>query len=110
MASNNFANVAAATSAGWTVERFVRTSGENVTRLKLNIAGLPGESGQEIECAGQGASSGAADTVALANCNQWRAQRYGSDSAGVNLSPIPEPGLALGSSPRTHTALTKDKH
>ena len=111
MAANTLANIAAATAAGYSLERTTRVDGRNVTRLKKNVSGLPGQSGSLLVFEGEGASSGAADTASLANLNKWRDNRYGSDSAAVSTSSIP----AAATSPSTqgvtptHANLTKDR-
>lgn len=118
MAANTLANIAAATAAGYGLERFTRQGGTptavttvNVTRLKKHIVGLPGQSGGERVFEGEGSTSGAADTAALANANKWRDNRYGSDSAAVSKSSVPDAATSpstQGVTP-THRTLTKDR-
>jgi hypothetical protein len=113
MASNNLASIAAATAAGWKLERYTRPNGTFVTSLKLPIVGQPGNNGREQVTDGESVtSSAAADTVALANCNAWRANRYGSDSAGQNVSTVQNPAASPSTQGVTpvHATLTKDKH
>jgi len=112
MASIAFVDIAAAQAAGWIVERTTQIDGKNVTRLKFNAVGQPGASGREVSLDGVGASSGAADTAALANCNAWRAQRYGPDSGSASVSTLQNPAASpstQGVAP-THASLTKDRH
>lgn len=113
MASNNLASIAAATAAGWKLNRPVAQGGKFVTELMLNAQGQPGNSGQEIKQVGESnVSQAAADTVALNAINAWRSNRYGSDSAGVNVGTV-STGAATPSSqglPVTLQSLTKDKH
>lgn len=113
MASNNFANIAAATAAGWKLRRPVVQGVRFVTELSLQVQGQPGAQGEEIVLAGESAvSSAAADTAALGNANGWRANRYGSDSGGQNVSAIAD-ATATPSSVgvvRNHQVLQKDKH
>jgi hypothetical protein len=118
MAANTLANIAAAIAAGYVLEWFTRQGGTptaattvNVTRLKKQSSGLPGQSGGQIVFEGEGATSGAADTSSLANLNKWRDNRYGSDSAAVSASSIPDAAASpttQGVAP-THRALTKDR-
>jgi hypothetical protein len=66
----------------------------------------------EYTAVAEASTQGVADTNALAAANAWRAQRYGSDSAGVNLSPQQDPAASpttQGVVPSHHT-LTKDKN
>lgn len=112
MAANALANIAAATAAGYTLERTTLASGRNVTRLSKRTSGMPGKEGSLVSFDGEGATSGAADTAALANLNNWRNLRYGVDSAQASLSPQENAATfgshGPGTSP-THASTTKDR-
>lgn len=112
MASNNFANIAAATAAGWKLRRPV-AQGKFCTELSIQLQGVPGISGSEYTASGEAAASqGAADTIALNSVNEFRAKRYGYDSSAAASSPQ----MTAQTSPSTAgvvpvlPALTKDKH
>ena|SRR5690348_14863349 len=111
MAANTLASIAAATAAGYVLERTTLLNGNNVTRLRKHFSGQDGVAGGPLLFTGEGTSSGAADTAALANLNFWRDQRYGKDSAAASLSPTP----AAAASPNTqgvaptHRSTTKDR-
>ena len=112
MAANALANIAAATAAGYTLERTTLASGRNVTRLSKRTSGMPGKEGSLVSFDGEGATSGAADTAALANLNNWRNDRYGVDSAQASLSPQPSAATfgshGPGTAP-THASTVKDR-
>jgi hypothetical protein len=112
MAANALANIAAATAAGYVLERYTLPSGASVTKLSRKTGGVEGKEGQFVQFAGESAvSSAAADTAALTNLNRWRDNRYGPDSAQASLSPTPTAATSpttQGVTP-THRALTKDK-
>lgn len=112
MAANAFANIAAATAAGYTLERTTLASGRNVTRLSKRTSGMPGKEGSLVTFDGEASTSGAADTAALANLNAWRNNRYGVDSAQASLSPQQTAATfgsqGPGTSP-THASTTKDR-
>jgi hypothetical protein len=112
MAANTLASIAAATAAGYSLERTTRIDGKNVTRLKKNVSGLPGQSGSLLVFEGEGTTSGNADTASLANLNEWRNNRYGRDSAAASASSYPNAAASPSSqtSAPTHTSLTKDRH
>lgn len=124
MASNALANVAAAVTAGYkevVTDRGVLTqvAGNQqpplprfVVLLEGQVVGQPGNAGSRVEFQGEGATQVAAETVALANLNAWRANRYGSDSGGANsgtLSVAPATPSTAGQ-PVVLVSLTKDKH
>jgi hypothetical protein len=112
MASNALASIAAATAAGYVLERVTGSDGKNRTRLKKQVSGQPGVGGSSLTWEGEAASSGAADTAALANLNSWRSNRYGADSAQASLSTVPDASATPSSqtSAPTHQSLTKDRH
>jgi hypothetical protein len=124
MASNALANISAATTAGYVeivLDRGVLTQAPGSqqaplprfqVKLEGQVVGQPGASGSRVEFIGEGATQAASETVALANLNAWRANRYGSDSAGVNtgtLGVAPATPSTQGQ-PVTLVSLTKDKH
>ena len=113
MAANTLASIAAATAAGWKLERYVLPAGQFVTKLGRKLTGIEGQVGRYAEFPGESAvSSAAADTASLANLNAFRNNRYGIDSAAVSTSQTP----VAATSPNTqgvvptHGALTKDKN
>ena len=113
MAANTLASIAAATAAGYKLERTLLPGGQNITKLSKAITGTEGQSGRYVEFAGDSSvSAGAADTAALANLNKWRDNRYGPDSAAASLSPLPNAAASpstQGVAP-THRTMTKDVH
>jgi len=112
MAANALANIAAATAAGYTLERTTLPNGNNVTRLSKKTSGIPGKEGAFLQWQGEAASSGAADTAALTNLNRWRDDRYGVDSAQASLSPQ-QTAQTFGShgpgNTPTHASMVKDR-
>jgi hypothetical protein len=112
MAAIALANIAAATAAGYTLERFTLPSGAFVTRLAKKATGIQGQSGAFVQWQGESSvSSAAADTAALTNCNRWRDNRYGPDSASASVSPTPDSATSpstQGVVP-THRSMTKDR-
>ncbi len=118
MASNAFANAAAAVSAGYTeivLDRgagYVPSSSRFLVTLEIMLVGQPGNAGQLWQAFGEGVSQAAAEGVATNAVNAKRANRYGSDSAGANAGTL---GVAP-STPSTAgqvvtlVSLTKDKH
>lgn len=124
MASIAFANIAAAQAAGYV--EIVLDRGAQVqqpgniqapqprfqVKLEGQLVGQPGTSGSRVEFIGEGASQVAAEAVALANLNGFRANRYGSDSAGVSVGTLTVPPATpstQGIIP-TPVTLTKDKN
>lgn len=116
MAANALANIAAATAAGYVLERY---SAQNVfgvtvftTRLSKKASGIEGKEGALMQWQGESlASSAAADTVALTNLNRWRDNRYGPDSAQASVSPTPTAATSPTTQGVTPTlrSLNKDK-
>lgn len=93
MASKNFANVAAATAAGY--KEIVTDRGASFTPASLRflvvfdkwLTGETGaQSGSRVETTGEGASQVAAEAIALAALNNLRLHRYGADT-GVSSGP-----------------------
>ena len=95
MASNAFANAAAAVAAGYIKtnsdrDRGVPGSGSQAaserfqTIFSLPLSGASGEHGVECRCIGFGVDQATAEVNALANLNSWRANRYGADSAAAS--------------------------
>ena len=112
MASNTLASIAAATAAGWKRSQ-PAAQGKFTTRLTKQLQGVPGVSGSEYSAEGESTvSQAAADTAALAACNGFRIMRYGTDSTGVNTSPLGDGNTSPSSQGvvRTHQNLTKDSH
>lgn len=96
MASKDFANVAAATAAGYketVTDRgaaFVPASRRFLVVFDKWVVGeTPGASGSRLEASGEGASQVAAEAVALPAINNLRAHRYGFDT---NVSSGPKGG------------------
>lgn len=104
MASNAFANAAAAVSAGYiktNTDRGAAPTGAGnagvypaseryQTLFSKDLAGVSGEPGIHVEFIGFGVDQNTAELQALANLNNWRAKRYGADSASAsaaNTSP-----------------------
>lgn len=90
MAANALASVAAATAAGWKLERVTLVSGSFLARFSRPVAGIQGQAGRDVRFAGEAAVSATADANALANLNNWRNNRYGVDSAAVSTSQTPD--------------------
>ena len=119
MAANTLASIAAATAAGYKLERTVQPAsiaqplGSNITKLGKQVTGVQGQGGRYVEFAGESTvSSAAADTAALANLNKWRDNRYGSDSATASVSQVQDAATSpstQGVVP-THRSMTKDTH
>lgn len=112
MAANALANIAAATAAGYKLERTVLTNGNTLVKLGQQVTGIEGESGRYVEFCGEASVQATADTAALTNLNRWRDNRYGVDSAAVSTSPTPNGAASpstQGVAP-TLRAMTKDKH
>lgn len=113
MAAIALANIAAATAAGYTLERFTLPSGASVTRLAKKLTGIQGQEGRFEQWQGESSvSSAAADTAALTNLNRFRDNRYGPDSAGNSVSPTPDSATSpstQGVVP-TNRVMTKDQH
>jgi hypothetical protein len=90
----DFASIAAATAAGYAIER-----GQNQTGFYTNLVksarGVTGESGETQEMGGHGndaSSQAAADTQALASLNAERSERYGNlEPAAPSLDEIGNP-------------------
>lgn len=112
MAAIAFANIAAATAAGWVLERWREQDGTFCTKLSIKLAGLNGREGANMEFQGRDKSASAtADTQALANLNNWRNQRYGADSGSVAKDPTPTAATSpstQGVVP-THRSMTADR-
>lgn len=88
MASKDHASIAAAVTAGYketVTDRggtFSPASRRFLVVLDKPVVGeTPGQSGFRLESSGEGATQGAAETVALAAINNLRAHRYGFDTA-----------------------------
>jgi hypothetical protein len=88
MASKDFANIAAAVSAGYketVTDRGASFSPASRRYLvvldKWLVGETPGASGYRNEGSGEGSSQANAETVALASINNSRAHRYGFDTA-----------------------------
>lgn len=124
MASIAFANIAAAQAAGYV--EIVLDRGAQVqqpgniqapqprfqVKLEGQVVGQPGASGSRVEFIGEGATQVAAEAVALSNLNGWRANRYGSDSAGANSGTpgVPPATPSTAGQPVVLVSLTKDKN
>ena len=107
MASNAFANAAAAVSAGWiktNTDRGVPPIGAGnagtyllvdrfQTRFSLPLQGPTNEAGPNVEFIGHGVDQNTAEIQALANLNNWRLNRYGGDSASANAAST-QPGTS----------------
>lgn len=112
MAANALANIAAATAAGYKLERTVLTNGNTLVKLSQHVTGIEGQAGRYVEFCGENAVQGTADTAALTNLNRWRDNRYGPDSASASSSPTPNNATSpstQGIAPTLRT-MTKDKH
>lgn len=112
MAANAFANIAAATAAGYKLERTVLLNGNTLVKLSKAVSGIQGQSGRYVEFCGENAVQATADTAALTNLNRWRDNRYGPDSAASSVSPTPDSATSpstQGTTP-THRTMTKDSH
>jgi hypothetical protein len=88
MASKDFANIAAATAAGYketVTDRGAAYSPASrrfmVVLDKPLVGETPGQSGFRAESTGEGASQVAAEAIALAGINNLRLHRYGADTA-----------------------------
>lgn len=112
MAAIALANIAAAQTAGYILERWREPDGTCCTKLSFKTSGLNGRYGANVEFSGRDKSASAtADAQALANLNAWRNTRYGADSAGVSSDPTPTAATSpstQGVAP-THRAMTKDR-
>lgn len=100
MASNAFANAAAAVSAGWiktNTDRGVAPIGAGnagvypaserfQTKFSLPLQGATNEAGPNVEFIGFGVDQNTAELNALASLNAWRLNRYGGDSAAASGS------------------------
>lgn len=90
MADNAFANIAAATAAGYSetvLDRgasFPNASVRFEVTLEKRVVGEPGRNGTMLRSMGQGANQAAAETQALAGLNFQRKHRYGQDSTAVS--------------------------
>lgn len=117
MASNAFANAAAAVSAGYTkvnTDRGVAPIGVGnagvyppserfQTIFSKPLSGATGEPGVQPEFIGFGVDQNTAEINALANLNAWRANRYGADSAAASAA-ITSPAMKdAASATRKHT-------
>lgn len=93
MADIAFANIAAATAAGYSetvLDRgasFTPASVRFEVTLEKLLVGEPTSSGGPIRAFGQGASQVAAEAVALAALNQQRYKRYGRDDSVTFKGP-----------------------
>jgi hypothetical protein len=86
----DLASIAAAQSAGYALVRGDRGANGGATRyttlLEKRVTGDAGD-GAPFRAFGEGASAGAADTVALNALNSQRRHRYGADATNVNKGP-----------------------
>ena len=93
MADIAFANIAAATAAGYSetvLDRgasFANPAVRFEVTLEKLLVGEPTSSGGPIRAFGQGASQVAAEAVALAALNQQRYKRYGLDDSQTFKGP-----------------------
>lgn len=113
MAAIALANIAAATAAGYKLERTVLTNGNTLVKLSKAVSGQEGVKGQYVEFCGEALVQGTADTAALTNLNRWRDNRYGPDSAGNSTSMTQNAAVAGAQGPGTvptHRTMTKDVH
>jgi hypothetical protein len=112
MAAIALANIAAATAAGYILERWREPDGTYCTKLSFKTSGLNGREGAFMEWQGRDKSASAtADAAALANLNAWRNTRYGVDSGSVSTDPTPTAATSpstQGVTP-THRSMTKDR-
>lgn len=90
--AQNFANLAAAITAGYkqtTLDRgaaFLPASERWKVQLSKPIVGEPGQSGTEFRAEGYGSSQANAETAALASLHAQRQLRYGAGSANTGKS------------------------
>jgi len=110
MAANTLASIAAATAAGYKLERTTLVNASFKALLGKWVTGIEGQAGRYVEFVGESTVTATADANALANLNKWRDNRYGADSTAVSLSSAPNAGLNLGSTAPTHRSMTKDSH
>lgn len=117
MASNAFANAAAAVSAGYiktNTDRGVAPIGAGnagvyppserfQTIFSKPLSGVTGEPGVQPEFIGFGVDQNTAELNALANLNQFRALRYGSDSAAANAASTTPAIKDAASASKKHT-------
>jgi hypothetical protein len=117
MASNAFANAAAAVSGGYiktNTDRGVAPTGAGnapvypaserfQTTFSKIVAGAVGEPGIEIVQSGFGVDQNTAELNALANQNAYRADRYGSDSTAASAAITDRTGLPAASATKKHT-------
>ena len=117
MASNAFANAAAAVSAGYiktNTDRGVAPIGAGnagvypaseryQTIFSLPLAGVTGEYGVECRCIGFGVDQNTAEINALANLNSWRLNRYGGDSTAANAAATNTVTKDAASATKKHT-------
>jgi hypothetical protein len=96
MASTTLASVAAATAAGYVLQRvdlgvLVATSPTAQTKNRFRTTFIKrglGNNNNTLRADGESsASSGAADTAALAALNAQRQARYGFDTTALNINP-----------------------
>lgn len=99
---SDFANIAAATAAGWKEIVQTRTDGSYLVTLEKWMVGAPGASGYFLRAHGHGANQAAAETQALAGLNEQRRLRY----AGTSSIPIDSHSFESGGA--RGTTLTPD--
>ena len=109
MASNDLANIAAATAAKYSLVQVDRGTGATAverfqTVLEKTVGGVVGDPVVIIRATGFGSTQNNADTAALANLNYQRDNRYGFDSAAASASStLGANSAAAAASTKRHT-------
>lgn len=103
---SDFANLAAATAAGWKEVIHRPADGTYLVHLERWMSGAPGQSGYYLRSHGHGSSLAAAEAQALAGLNEQRRQRY----AGTSSVPVDSHSFEsnFGVSGARGTTLTPD--
>lgn len=92
MSSTTLASIAAATAAGYVLQRIdndgkyaqIPSTARFETRLSRYLTGQDGEGGFTMEARATGTTQAGADTAALAALNAQRIARYGADTTALN--------------------------
>jgi hypothetical protein len=103
---SDFANIAAATAAGWKQVTQRPGDGSYVVHLERWMTGAPGASGFFLRAHGHASSQAAAEAQALSSLNEQRRLRY----AGTSSIPVDSHSFEsnIGVSGARGTALTSD--